>query len=120
MSDEKQKTVQQRPEAILCSAVYVDDGVKRGRTYAYPETGILFGGNRHADCLVALLDWKDRLTQEEIDKINDLDDRQLRGSRQGFITTRGRFVGREEAGDIARATGQWDQLTRQLYSEDVW
>lgn len=120
MVTEKHKAVRERPEAILCSAVYVDDGVKRARTYVYPETGILFGGCRHVDCLVAFEDWKSKLTQEEINKIDDIDERQLCGTRQGFVTTRGRYVGREEAGDIARAAGQWDQLTRQLYSEDVW
>jgi hypothetical protein len=41
---------------------------------------------------------------------------------QGFVTNRGRFVGREEAGQIAEAAGQ---TTRReglvgLFSEDVW
>jgi hypothetical protein len=41
---------------------------------------------------------------------------------QGFLTSSGRFVGRIEAGDIARLAGQIKKLAwpPQLYSEDLW
>lgn len=38
---------------------------------------------------------------------------------QGFITSTGRFVGREEAGEIAAAAGQM-RNAKYLYSEDLW
>ncbi len=41
---------------------------------------------------------------------------------QGFMTSRGRFVGREEGGRIALAAGQTPALRWgvDLYSEDLW
>jgi len=41
---------------------------------------------------------------------------------QGFLTSRGRFVDRAEAGRIALAAGQTPALRRgnELYSEDLW
>jgi hypothetical protein len=41
---------------------------------------------------------------------------------QGFMTSEGRFVEREEAGQIALAAGQTDKLKwgPDLYSEDLW
>ena len=42
---------------------------------------------------------------------------------QGFLTNTGRFVGRREAADIARAAGQIIKKTgpeNELFSEDVW
>jgi len=39
---------------------------------------------------------------------------------QGFVTSRGRFVGREEAGEIALASGQTQRKLESLTSEDVW
>lgn len=39
---------------------------------------------------------------------------------QGFTTTAGRFVDRDEAGRIAFAAGQTDRPNLHLTSEDVW
>jgi hypothetical protein len=44
---------------------------------------------------------------------------------QGFITSTGRFVGREEAAKIARAAGQIGEAKKthpqdELFSEDLW
>jgi hypothetical protein len=43
-------------------------------------------------------------------------------SEQGFLTNTGRFVGREEAGHIALASGQIAALKwpPRLYTEDLW
>jgi hypothetical protein len=44
-----------------------------------------------------------------------------RGSgKQGFMTSRGRFVLRGQAARIAHAAGQIAKPKRWLYSEDVW
>jgi hypothetical protein len=42
------------------------------------------------------------------------------GDEQGFVTTWGRYVTREEAGRIAFAAQQTSALKEILYSEDVW
>lgn len=39
---------------------------------------------------------------------------------QGFVTSTGRFVGREEAASIAFAAGQIDRHKSGLFSEDLW
>ena len=39
---------------------------------------------------------------------------------QGFVTSAGRYVDREEAATIARAAGQTDSTRSILFSEDVW
>jgi hypothetical protein len=39
---------------------------------------------------------------------------------QGFTTTRGRYVGREEAARIAYDAGQVTKLHPKLHSEDIW
>jgi len=45
----------------------------------------------------------------------------LIGSEQGFLTSTGRFVGREEAREIAFACGQVQKtVSRTLTSEDLW
>jgi hypothetical protein len=39
---------------------------------------------------------------------------------QGFYTSKGRFVGREEAAKIAYAAGQIFSPTNRLFSEDLY
>lgn len=40
--------------------------------------------------------------------------------KQGFVTSEGGFVGREEAAMIALHAGQIDGHRRELFSEDLW
>ena len=52
-----------------------------------------------------------------------LDFESLRNAKQGFLTNEGRFVNRIEAFNIAKAAGQIihkDDLTNELYTEDMW
>lgn len=47
----------------------------------------------------------------------------IKGSDQGFLTSLGRFIGREEAAKIAVAAGQIIKpkfQPTQLFSEDLW
>ena len=53
--------------------------------------------------------------------------RRVRGDEQGFLTSTGRFVGREQAFQIAHRAGQFDpenrlsgSSSRDLFSEDLW
>lgn len=39
---------------------------------------------------------------------------------QGFLTSEGRFVGRNDAMELARAAGQVQSTADALYSEDLW
>lgn len=106
-------------ERILCAAIYVDTGkVEPPRaSYAYPATGIMFCAWRHGDCFVSMTAWSDLLTPEEAGRIGE---EQLRGLHQGFLTSRGRYVTREEAATIARAAGQITTEATCLFSEDLY
>jgi hypothetical protein len=39
---------------------------------------------------------------------------------QGFLTSSGKFVGRNDAMEIARAAGQVQSTSDTLYTEDLW
>jgi len=90
-------------EKIICSAIKVVD------------TGKIFYGHRHHNCFEALfeeLGWESNRQQlVNLEKI------------QGFVTTEGRFVNREEAYKIATKCGQLKVDSRTgplLFSEDLY
>lgn len=47
---------------------------------------------------------------------------QVNPKGQGFLTSKGRYVGRRDAALIAKSSGQVDQLIAppELFSEDLW
>lgn len=72
------------------------------------DSGAVFTGHRHGQCIYlkcAVTGLRDSESGEYV---------------QGFLTSKNRFVGREEAGKIAYEAGQTDELKTYLYSEDVW
>lgn len=99
-----------KPEHILCSAIWYDDGVKRDHLPANVESGIVACGLRHCNCFTVLITlFPDR--------------RYLKTSVQGFLTSKGRFVNRREAWKIALAAGQVEKEPwegSQLFSENLW
>ncbi len=110
--------VSNAPERILCAAIYVDTGMAEParRSYAYPKTGLVFTGWRHGDCFTTLNAWADLLSAEERTRIGP---EQLAGQNQGFMTSTGRYVDRDQAGDIAHAAGQINH-PKHLWSEDLY
>jgi hypothetical protein len=116
------KAKRQEPERILAAAIYVDTGKAEPSrsSYAYPETGLVFAGWRHGECFMLLHAWSARLWFWERWAIERIQPYQLRGRNQGFITSRGRYVDREEAGRIAFEVGQTDRLLSSLTSEDLY
>lgn len=129
-----------QPERILCAAIYVDDGKPHAKTHPYPKTGLLFCGWRHADCFASLRVWSATLPEDERAVCNMRDYGRvapevatqvteaqaramrdsIRGFDQGFLTSKGRYVTREEGAEIALAAGQIERPVRGLTSEDVW
>ena len=134
-------------ERVLCAAIYCDDGKTDPprRSHSYPATGLVFAGWRHSDCYTALMAWSDRLTAEERRECNVRDYRRahpdapeflsveqvnamhqgVRGFDQGFLTTKGRYVTREEAFQIAKRAEQLPEnlrgrATYPLTSEDLY
>ena len=92
--DMRHREAPRAPEEISCSAV------------KYPW-GEVVSGFRHSDVMNFMAGMKRIITKVEYP--------------QGFITNRGRFVGRHEAAEIARRSGQVPpDFSGELYSEDVW
>lgn len=114
-----------RLESILCAAIYVDTGQSENPNSSAnsPETGIVFCGFRHNDCFTPLNAWKAELQESRYARyvaIGAIYPDQLYGSRQGFLTSTGRFVDREEAMLIARSAGQTTVAKTGLISEDLY
>lgn len=106
-------------ERILCAAIYVDTGKAEParRSYSYLATGLVFSGWRHGDCFTTLNAWSERLTDSEREAIGP---EQLHGRNQGFLTSTGRYVNREEGARIAVLSGQVDPERSLLFSEHLY
>jgi hypothetical protein len=93
-------------ERIVCSAVYYMNDIVYPHQPKNIEKGIVVCGLRHSNCFVPLSN-----IFPKRDKTDDI---------QGFLTSKNRFVHREEAGRIAFAAGQTDTLIKSLHSEDLY
>ena len=101
-------------EYVLCAAIHYDDGEINVRRSCknYPETGIVICGFRHSD-IISILPINNRFR-------NDGKDYKC---IQGFITSKGRFVSREEAYLIAKNQNQLlndFEGKAKLFSEDIY
>lgn len=105
-------------EYILCSAVWYKDlplekpEILENRGYRpyNVDTGIVFSGWRHVNCIYAMVSLTGkRSVSAEVGE-----------SVQGFLTNKNRFVDRKEAGKIAYDAGQTKKLITYLFSEDLW
>lgn len=101
-------------EYVLCAAIHYDDGeinTKR-RCKNYPKTGIVICGFRHPD-IISILPTNNSLRN---------DGKEYKCT-QGFITSEGRFVDREEAYSIAKKANQLlndFEGKSELFSEDIY
>jgi hypothetical protein len=100
-------------ERVLCAAIWVDDGQEHPHLPRNLKTGVVFAGWRHHNCFTALNLVFPRPT-------GPVDEEQLAGKHQGFLTTWGRFVDRDEAGRIAFEAGQVDRDDLHLTSEHLY
>lgn len=104
------------PEYILCAAIWYKDIplIKpetlepKGFNPYNVDRGMVFCGWRHANCIVAK------------SAITGLRDSQCGEHIQGFLTSKNRFVDREEAAEIAYLREQISQKKKELYSEDLY
>lgn len=97
-------------ERVLCSAIWYDDG----KTYPHQNqygvnTGFVLCGYRHCNIIGAF-------------SVNNKfrNDGKEYKTRQGFLTSFGRFVEREEASKIACNASQVKTKNSKLYSEDLY
>jgi hypothetical protein len=114
------KPMENKPEYITCAAIWYKDLP----TQVYPpkniDKGLVVCGHRHSNCIDIMKSLAGlRTTQFGPDSVGE--------TIQGFMTSRHRFVDRQEAMSIAKSTGQVDLSINQLgnpmiglFSEDLY
>lgn len=106
-------------ETILCAAIWYKELhlenpevlENRGFRPYNVDMGVVLSGWRHHNCLYQMV------------AITGLADYQAGESEEGFLTSKNRFVNREEAAKIAFAANQIKELkfsSKDLYSEDLY
>ncbi len=102
-------------ERILCAAIHYNNGTKN-TTVLNIDIGVIICGRRHADCIRTL---EALIPNIDESKIPDRD-------KQGFMTSKNRYISREEAFLIAKANNQIEHKmfdndeTGSLNSEDLY
>lgn len=104
-------------EYILCAAIwYKDIPLKKIIDGVLPKNcdrGLVITGHRHGQCMWVMGSLTGlRSVQNAPDGVGEYE--------QGFLTSRNRFVDREEAAIIAFDANQINEEKQTLYSEDLW
>jgi len=107
-----------KEERIICAAVwYKEIPVRkeiptRSTNPINCPTGLVFGGHRHGNCIYTKC------------AVTGLRDAESGENEQGFLTSKNRFVTREEAFEIALRENQIIDLSQirgnRLFSEDLY
>ena len=98
---------------IICAAIWYNDGKERHNLPRNIKTGIVVGGWRHGNCITILHE----MFPERDYIINNKDGK---ATIQGFLTSKGMFVDRTEAGKIAFEARQISAPSNYLFSEDLY
>lgn len=104
-------------EYILCAAIWFDDGLVHAHQPVNVDIGIVHMGHRHAHCFASI----GGLVKERIEA-------GIHEKEQGFLTSKNRFVTREEAAEIALSINQFAndeerlevEKSHYLYSENIY
>lgn len=101
------------PEKIICAAIWYNDGIERPLLPRNIKTGIVASGWRHGNCniiLKAIFPNRDYIINNKSGKT----------TIQGFLTSKGNFVDRVEAGRIAFEACQILKPNDYLFSENLY
>jgi hypothetical protein len=101
----------EKPEYILCAAIWYKDLATPQFNPVNVNRGIVFSGHRHPYCLYQMV------------AMTGLYQHQAGREVQGFLTSKNRFVDRIEGGKIAIQSGQIEKLSygqNQMFSEDLY
>lgn len=104
------KDIKNEKENILCAAIWYKEVTPRAvhRPINTPG-GVVVSGYRHGHCISQILP----LTGERMFKLGN--------HIQGFLTTKNRFVDRQEAAEIwVENGGELNYSDWELYSEDIY
>jgi len=100
-------------EYILCAAIWYKDLPTQKLLATNIDKGIIVCGHRHGHIIATVKALAElRTVKFGADSVGE--------TEQGFLTSKNRFVSREEAAIIAFSTGQIAVEKLTLYSEDVW
>jgi len=105
-----------KPEYILCAANHYDDGLKYDHQPRNIQQGFVITGRRHHNCI---------LTFSVIAKLKDPEGMKKLPCIQGFLTSKDRFLNRQDSYDLAITCGQLKgeaikKVRTVLMSEDLW
>ena len=106
-------------EKIICSAIHYDDGnYYMGQDVYKISSGFVIGGFRHQNIIsvVATNNYYEHPEMHLIQKKNGVKYKTI----QGFITSLGRFVDREEGAEVAFKAKQTSKKLKTLFSEDIY
>lgn len=98
-----------KQEYIICAAIHCQDNKTHEEQPSNIETGFVICGRRHSD-IFALLDALDI-------KFKDYTEEKL---RDGFMTSKNRFVDRKEGAKVATKAGQLTRKVNLLQSEELY
>lgn len=98
-----------KTEYVMCAANHYDDGEDYQFQPYNIETGFIIGGWRHACIGNAYM-------------AANINAKRWDDCTQGFLTTKNRFLNREEAYELVKSNGQLTKplLGGMLTSEDLW
>jgi hypothetical protein len=99
-------------EYIICAAIWYKDLPTQAHLPRNIDKGIVIAGWRHGNCIA---------TMSALGKLRSVTfgPNSVGENVQGFITSTGRFVDRDEAGEIAAKAGQIEK-PKHLFSEDLY
>jgi hypothetical protein len=103
-------------ERIICSAIWFDDSNNHVHQPINIKSGFVICGMRHHNCFTTL----SVLSDYDFKKVTEFKKGMINHEVQGFITTKNRFVDREEAAIIAFNSGQISVQIEKLFSEDLY
>lgn len=102
-------------EYVICAAVHYDDGISYEHQPKNVATGIVVAGRRHHNAIMTVHILAD-MSLEKAKKFRAM--KQI----QGFITSRDRFLNRQEAWLLAVEVGQIETDVKEgtMFSEDLY
>lgn len=100
-----------KPETILCAAIWYKDLERKSENLHHPvniDRGIVLCGHRHGHVIA------------QIGCILGKKSYELGDSEQGFLTSKNRFLDRQEAKLLFELNGGIAEYGDDLYSEDLY
>ncbi len=98
-------------EYVICAANWYQDGKVHIHQPRNIEKGFVISGRRHHNCFITFAIIRNVQPEDQPERVN---------IEQGFLTSKDRWVTREEAANIALEIKQIVKPTKILFSEDLY